>query len=171
MNTAMTTHNFGERPEAAGGAKGEVVTPQASEFQTLKLLVKQQLKDVEIEEKEDKIIVRKEDLEITIENWRGDYDYWVWEINVSNELGKANIYISSAEQTFDLVAYPKNTKVEMNNKIKNERVEEDLYICTQADIALDEIKEIINSYEEYGLAGMYYYFAEFLEPELSFLEP
>jgi len=26
----MNTHNFGERPEAAGGAKGEVVTPQAS---------------------------------------------------------------------------------------------------------------------------------------------
>ena len=171
MNTAMTTHNFGERPEVAPPTEGEVVSVGASEFQTLKLLVKQ-LKDIEVEEEQDKIVIRKNGLEIKLENWGDKYDYWVWEINAENELGdKVNIYISSAEQTFDLVAYPKNTKVEMNNKIKNERVEEDLYICTQSDIALDEIKEIINSYEEYGLAGMYYYFAEFLEPELSFLEP
>jgi len=171
-NLAMTTQFEGERPEAAGGAKGEVVTPQASEFQTLKQLIKQ-LKDVEVREEEDKIIVEKEDLSIILENWGSDYDYWVWEIEAeSEEFGRINIYISSSEQSFEAILYTsKNTKVEMNNKIKNERVEEDLFICTRAEETLDEIKSILERYDTQGIMGLLDYYDEFLAPELSFLEP
>ena len=163
----MTTHNLNgeKRPEATGGAKGEVVTPQASEFLTLKQLIRQ-LKDVSIEEAEDKITVRKGELEIALENWgSGDYDYWVYTIKAEDGNDKAEIYISSKEQSFDLVAYPKNQKVDISYEIKNERIEEDLFICVKAEYAIDEIKLILNKCDEYGiLGGVYeYFYHEFLD--------
>jgi hypothetical protein len=59
----------------------------------------------------------------------------------------------------------------MEINIKNERVEQDLYICTRAEYAIEEINSIIEEYEEHGIFGMYLYFCDYLEPELSFLEP
>jgi|GEM_PF-2975328 len=171
MNTAMTTQNLGNRPPTSGAEGGEVVRPQNSEFQTLKQLIKQ-LKDVEIVEEEDKIVIRKNGLEIAIENWGSDYDYWVWLIKASNDKVKAEIYISSVEQSFELNGETsKNTDTHMSITVKNKHVEQDLYICTKSEHAIDEINEIIEEYEEHGLAGMYYYFAEYYEPEFSFLEP
>jgi len=171
MNTAMTSPNFGERPEVAPPTEGEVVSVGASEFQTLKQLIKQ-LEGVSVEEKQDKIVIRKDGLEIQIENRGSDYDYWVWLIKASNDKVKAEIYISSDEQSFELNGETsKNTDTHISITVKNKHVEQDLYICTKSEHAIDEINEIIEEYEEHGLAGMYYYFAEYYEPEFSFLEP
>jgi len=172
MNTAMTTQNLGNRPPTSGAEGGEVVRPQNSEFQTLKLRIKEELKDVEVEEKEDKIIVRKGELEIAIENWGEDYDYWVWRVIATTERGSGFIYISSSEQSLEIRAETsKNTKLEMNVRINSKDVEQDLYICTDHSYAIDEIKDILEEYEEHGIFGMYLYFCDYLEPELSFLEP
>ena len=165
-----TQFNSQNKPEAAGGAKGEVVTPQ-SEFQTLKLLYKQ-LEGVEVEEKEDIIIIRKDGLEIRTEKWNDEGNYWVWEIYAKGEEGEVSIYVSSLEQSLEAILYTsKDVKVEISNKIRNERVEEDLYICTKAEYAFDEIKSILSKYEEHGMFGLYLYFREEdLEPELSLLD-
>jgi len=157
----MTTHNFnGNRPEASGGAKGEVVTPQ---FQTLKQEIKK-LKDVSIEEEENKIIIWKDGLEITLENLSDESDYWVYTIKAQDENDKAEIYISSAKQVCKLKFYPQNQKVDINYEIKNERIEEDLYICTKAEYSVSEIELIIDKYQKHGVIGLYEYFkTEFLD--------
>jgi hypothetical protein len=162
----MNTHNqLGNRPLDSEASKGEVVRPQASEFETLKQLIKQ-LKDVEVEDdKEDIIIIRRWNLRIGLEKWNDEGNYWVYIIRAEDGNDKAEIYISTLEQTFSLIAYPKNQKVEVNYKIRNERVEEDLFICTKSEFAIDEIRDILQKCEDYGvLGGLYEYFKkEFLD--------
>jgi len=160
----MNTHNFGEkRSEVAPPTEGEVVSVGASEFQILKQEIKK-LKDVSIIEEENKITILKEGLQIKLEsNFEGDY--WDWNIKVEDGNDKAEIYISSAKQVCELKLYPINQKVNVSYEIKNERVEEDLFICVKAEYAIDEIKLILNSCDEYGiLGGAYEYFKrEFLD--------
>jgi len=163
----MNTHNFGEkRSEVAPPTEGEVVSVGASEFQILKQEIKK-LKDVSIIEEENKITILKEGLQIKLEsNFEGDY--WDWNIKVEDGNDKAEIYISSAKQVCELKLYPINQKVDINYKIKNEYIEEDLYICTKAEYALDEIRSILITCDVYGiLRGLFEYFkTEFLEPQL-----
>ena len=160
----MNTHNFGEkRSEVAPPTEGEVVSVGASEFQILKQEIKK-LKDVSIIEEENKITILKEGLQIKLEsNFEGDY--WDWNIKVEDGNDKAEIYISSAKQVCELKLYPINQKVNVSYEIKNERVEEDLFICTKSEYAIDEIKLIIDKCDEYGiLGGVYEYFKkEFLD--------
>jgi hypothetical protein len=70
-----------------------------------------------------------------------------------------------------LEAYPKNTTINMQIEINNERVEEDLFICTRAEITVEEIKKVLEEYEKAGILGLYHYFMEILEPELSYISP
>ena len=170
----MTTqNNLGEnRPKVAPPTEGEVVSVGNGEFQALKLAIKSQLKDVEVRDKGDTIVIKKNGLSITIDNFGEKYDYWIWLIKAENDKVKAEIYISSDEQSFELNGETsKNTDTHISITVKNKHVEQDLYICTDHSYAIDEIKDILEEYEEHGIFGMYLYFCDYLEPELSFLDP
>jgi len=159
----MATHNLNgeKRPEATGGAKGEVVTPQASEFLTLKQLIRQ-LEGVEVQEKEDMIVIQQNGLQIILQKCNDD---WVYKIKTEVDNDRVEIYISSSNQLCKLLLYPKNKQVDISYQLNNELTSEEDNMCVEAECAFNAIKSILNACDEYGvLGGLYEFFRrEFLD--------
>jgi len=99
----------------------------------------------------EKLEVSDGDLKIILENTEGDYDYWTWTIETSS----IKIFISSTNQTLYVFSKAKTYRINAEISINYSYVEQDLFICNNAEFTYEEIVEIIKCYREKGEQGLF----------------
>jgi hypothetical protein len=97
--------------------------------------------EIQITEKGLKIILTKQE----------DYDYWTWEI----ETPSLKIFISTTNQSLFLFEKAKQYRVDAEININYSYVEQDLFICNNAEFAYEEILSIFQIFREDGEKGLF----------------
>jgi len=143
------------------------------EWNRLKELVVKKYKDnqkgIKYTIEDSKITVEYNNLIIQLVEYGIAYDYWIWYITLENEnQGKCSLYITSDTQWINMAIVSKHEKITLNSECKSTRVDEDLLMCKDYEVAIEEIEAIINRYEREGILALYTYYMDFLEPALSY---
>jgi len=126
------------------------------EFQKLKEKVWNELQkifdpDVGVGYNKDEIEILDHGLEIKLVNSGENYDYWIWEIETSS----IKIFISSTTQSLYVLEKAKTYRINVEMNINYTYIEEDLYICYNAEFAFEEIVEIIQIFRKKGEQGIF----------------